>query len=73
MSRQRLYFQWELDIVQPRLIVAVGEDALQILRRWLPGNGRVRPKPLPHYAWAHRYQKQDAFRQELRKVRQERD
>ena len=73
MVRQRLYFQWEVDIVQPRLIVPVGNDALKILKGWLPGDARVRPRPLPHYVWAHRYQKQDAFRQELRKVRQERD
>lgn len=71
MNRQQLYFQWELDIVQPRLIVALGHDALKIVKGWLPEDARVRAKPLPHYAWAHRYGKQGTFRQELRGVRQE--
>lgn len=73
MSRQRLYLQWEMDILQPRLIVAVGEDALKILNGWFPADNRVRLEPLPHYAWAQRYGHQDVFRRELCKLRQEYD
>jgi hypothetical protein len=48
MERHRRYFLEELRILQPRLIVGVGQQAQQRLEQWLP-NGR-QPWPMPHYS-----------------------
>ena len=48
MARYRRYLREEIDIVRPRLIVAMGRGAHRILRDWLEPDPRVRR--IPHYS-----------------------
>src|SRR5438093_5229850 len=48
MERYRRYLREEIDIIRPRLIVAMGHRAHRILRDWLGSDAPVRP--IPHYS-----------------------
>ncbi len=71
MNRQRLCLLWEMDIVQPRLIVAMGKTAWDNLKAWFPDDRRIRH--IPHYSWAHRYRRHREFSERLREAHAEYD
>ena len=48
MERYRRYLREEIDIIRPRLIVAMGHRAYLILRDWLGSEAPVRR--IPHYS-----------------------
>lgn len=48
MERYRRYIQEEIDIIRPRLIIAMGHRACRILRDWLGSEAPVRC--IPHYS-----------------------
>lgn len=56
----RGYFQEELDILDPRLVVALGEQVHRLLTDWFPG-AEFELIRIPHYSYAYRYAKQARF------------
>lgn len=62
-----LHQQWllaEMQIIRPRLIVAVGlTDTFNVLAKWFPGDGSLRA--IPHYAWAKRWGHEARFAQAM--------
>ena len=47
MERQRRHFSHELEVLNPRLIVAMGNAADRIVRKWVTA---LRVETIPHYA-----------------------
>lgn len=70
-----LHQKWlaeEVQIIQPRLIVALGlTKTYDLLRRWLPVDGRVRA--VPHSAWAKRWGQEARFAEAMAAIRAELD
>jgi len=48
MERYRRYLEMEIDIIRPRLIVAMGERTYRIMNDWLGSDPRLRR--IPHYS-----------------------
>ncbi len=53
LTRNRAWLLEEVQIVQPDLIVAMGQQAFVLLQQWLPHHHRLRR--IPHYSWAYRW------------------
>jgi hypothetical protein len=51
----RKYLLKEIDILKPRLVVALGKRAFEILKKWIPKHPQWSLDRIRHYSWAKRY------------------
>ena len=65
----RNYLLDEVNILQPRLVVALGEASHHMLRKWLSGINKEQLLRVPHYSWAYRWGKKARFSKEMNDVR----
>lgn len=61
------YFERELKILQPTLLVALGEKAEQELN-WMDATDDIETMRVNHYSWAGRWGKEETFERQIRKV-----
>jgi len=69
MRLSRGYLSEEVEILRPRLIVALGKKAYTLVRRWLPEFPSERVKLVHHYSWAYRWRRKRQFGQEMNRIR----
>jgi len=68
----RLHKAWmneEVRLLDPYLIVALGDKTFRILRKWLPEHFHSRIEKIHHYSWAHRYKKEHVFALDVARMR----
>lgn|GEM_PF-1159560 len=61
----REYLRQEIAIVRPRLIVAMGKTAHNLLSEWFPNE---QLDLIRHYSWAVRYNQKKTFAEDMRRV-----
>jgi uracil-DNA glycosylase family 4 len=67
IAKHRDFFDREIKIVRPRLIVAFGQKVYDLLQFSLAGHG-IRIQQVWHYSYAARWRKRAAFKSQLRKA-----
>lgn len=61
------YFERELEILDPKLLVAVGQKAENELE-WMDATDDVETVRINHYSWAGRWGKEERFEQQVEEV-----
>lgn len=67
IATHRHFFDRELEIVRPRLIVTFGQKVYDLLQFFLAGRG-IKIRQVTHYSHSGRWGKQAAFNAQLREV-----
>ncbi len=68
----RTHKEWlmrEVNLLQPRLIVALGHRTLMELKEWLPQRWRSRIAKIHHYSWAKRWRGEKVFGEDMASIR----
>lgn len=61
------FFERELEILEPTLVVALGEKAENELE-WMDATDDVETTRVNHYSWAGRWGKEETFERQIREV-----
>jgi uracil-DNA glycosylase len=68
--RQLTYLQEEVTILQPRLVVPMGDECAKLLRQHCPELTHLLPgKAVPHPSWAVRYKREERVKDAMKGIR----
>ena len=62
------YLSKEIEILDPRLLVALSDETLKTLQCWLPKSLHTRLIKIRHYSWANRYNRREEFSKDMAEV-----